>query len=700
MVYENDTLQFFGHPEGRVVVQGGVGGGYEYQYAYTDHLGNVRMLYTSNPESVTFTATMETEANEQEDDGLFTNVDETNAVDTGATSYNEVSRLFSSQPIGPGISLPMYPGDKATMSVKAYHRGGSDFNNTIDLNTFITTLAGVFGGVNGGTAAEQTTFDAFDNALNAPGFGLQGTTLATRPAAYLNYILFDKNMKMYQHGHAQISKSGTLETLSLADIEATKEGWIYVYLSNESNSLNEVYFDDMVVTIQESMVVQNTDYYPFGLSFNTSWTRPTDLKNNFLYNAGSELNEKTKNYETYFRDYDPALGRMSGVDIMAGKYSSLSPYQYAFNDPVAWNDPSGADPDFDFGDYIANHDQYQAGRRAMDQNHYRASPFSSYHWTNNVLRSAESQQRRDYFMMNGSDFADKWNQSTSDYIFDLARSRASRSMEAFASVGFEVVSSQSYDPDLAYSMMPVHTLLMNGVFVTSLGADFFSDNMGPIRGTAGGFGSGFIDGFGGGAMSTWNLLSNDLWTGGFWLDQAQLGLDLMTGKALFDAAEGAADFAQKVPNMSSYELGYATGFGVEKAVEAALVTKGAGMVRGALSASRMGGGAARIQKYGHLWQEASLEKAIQRHAGSNATSWTSKTGKIIYENPASGRQVVVDPAGYFRIFQPSTFGATKGTYLDMLGKLPAPARYLKGGAIGNVPLSGSELNQATHFLFR
>jgi hypothetical protein len=34
---------------------------------------------------------------------------------------------------------------------------------------------------------------------------------------------------------------------------------------------------------------------------------------------------------------------MSGVDIMADKYGSLSPYNYAFNDPVFFNDPSGAD---------------------------------------------------------------------------------------------------------------------------------------------------------------------------------------------------------------------------------------------------------------------------------------------------------------------------------------------------------------------
>jgi|APTNR8051073442_1049403.scaffolds.fasta_scaffold06019_4 RHS repeat-associated protein len=63
-----------------------------------------------------------------------------------------------------------------------------------------------------------------------------------------------------------------------------------------------------------------------------------------FYNAGSELNKTTSNYEMFFREYDPALGRMTSVDPVAGKYSSLTPYNYAFNTPVNLNDPSGADP--------------------------------------------------------------------------------------------------------------------------------------------------------------------------------------------------------------------------------------------------------------------------------------------------------------------------------------------------------------------
>jgi hypothetical protein len=45
----------------------------------------------------------------------------------------------------------------------------------------------------------------------------------------------------------------------------------------------------------------------------------------------------------FFREYDPALGRMNAVDPMVSKYASLTPYNYAFNDPVYFNDPLGDD---------------------------------------------------------------------------------------------------------------------------------------------------------------------------------------------------------------------------------------------------------------------------------------------------------------------------------------------------------------------
>ena len=109
-------------------------------------------------------------------------------------------------------------------------------------------------------------------------------------AAYLNYIIFNKNSQSVQEGFVSLDDdaNGTPMEMSLPSILVPEEGFMYVYLTNESNA--EVYYDDLEVTVKESRVVQNTNYYPFGLQHSTSWTRISALKTNFINNAGAELN--------------------------------------------------------------------------------------------------------------------------------------------------------------------------------------------------------------------------------------------------------------------------------------------------------------------------------------------------------------------------------------------------------------------------
>ncbi|QLH31481.1 MAG: hypothetical protein HWD62_02685 [Cyclobacteriaceae bacterium] len=117
-----------------------------------------------------------------------------------------------------------------------------------------------------------------------------------------------------------------------------------MYVSNENPTLVDVYFDDVVMTHTKSNVIQYNEYYPFGMNTANSWTRENVTGNNFLGNGGTELNQTSQLYDLDYRNYDPILGRMNGIDPMATKYASLSPYNFSFNDPVTFNDPSGADP--------------------------------------------------------------------------------------------------------------------------------------------------------------------------------------------------------------------------------------------------------------------------------------------------------------------------------------------------------------------
>ncbi|ELR68043.1 hypothetical protein C900_01217 [Fulvivirga imtechensis AK7] len=205
--------------------------------------------------------------------------------------------------------------------------------------------------MNGGTVEQQATYNSFDNALND--IGLLGTSNDSRPAAYLNYILFDEHMQFYQHGHVQIgtAANGAHEKLTLNDIVAEKAGFVYVYISSESAATHWVYFDDMKVTLNESPVIQEDDYYPFGLTFN-SYQRVTADKNKYLYNQGTgdkqfkteRITDLDLNLDmTKLRMYDYAIGRFVQVDPLAdqGGQESMSSYQYAFNDPIKNNDPLG-----------------------------------------------------------------------------------------------------------------------------------------------------------------------------------------------------------------------------------------------------------------------------------------------------------------------------------------------------------------------
>jgi RHS repeat-associated protein len=53
------------------------------------------------------------------------------------------------------------------------------------------------------------------------------------------------------------------------------------------------------------------------------------------YNFGWQM------YDTPFRSYDAQLGRFHQIDPLADSQSSFTPYNFANNDPIFWNDPTG-----------------------------------------------------------------------------------------------------------------------------------------------------------------------------------------------------------------------------------------------------------------------------------------------------------------------------------------------------------------------
>lgn len=358
VLYRNDTIQEISHSEGRVVQQV-PGAGFslaEYQYHLTDHLGDVKTTFTTVPHQESYQATFE-DTDVASESAQF-NPSYDYAVRYNSTLYNHTAGGTRSQRlsaasdreiIGLAKSLRVVPGDRINMEVYAKYFTPTSTGTEVGtlILTAMTSSFGLSAKGEGGAYASLS-------ALNQAGLLVhQGKNVdEAAPKAYLNYILFDENYVMYDLGFDQISTNalatvkGSSHDLLTLEAIVRRPGYIYIYLSNESNVITDVFFDDLTITHTYSPVVETTDYYPFGMIARESGHdgRAEQL---FKYN-GKELqaDEGLNWYDYGARMYDAVLGRWHVIDPMTEKYASWSPYNYVLNNPMKFIDPDGRDVTF------------------------------------------------------------------------------------------------------------------------------------------------------------------------------------------------------------------------------------------------------------------------------------------------------------------------------------------------------------------
>jgi len=114
-----------------------------------------------------------------------------------------------------------------------------------------------------------------------------------------------------------------------------------------------VFFDNLQVIHNRGAILEETHYYPFGLTMaGISSSTVGKMGNRFKFNDGTELANKEFSdgsgielYETSFRSYDPQLGRFHQIDPLSERDESWSPFIFAKNNPVSLNDPMGLTTD-------------------------------------------------------------------------------------------------------------------------------------------------------------------------------------------------------------------------------------------------------------------------------------------------------------------------------------------------------------------
>jgi len=114
-------------------------------------------------------------------------------------------------------------------------------------------------------------------------------------------------------------------------------------------------------TSNEVEVVDRNDYYPFGLNFHEGAEfSVTGSPLNYKF-GGKELQESGF-YDFGARNYMPDVGRWFGADPLAELAPDLSPYRYAFNNPISFTDPTGMYEGDMEGDYNDLEGDRQQGR--------------------------------------------------------------------------------------------------------------------------------------------------------------------------------------------------------------------------------------------------------------------------------------------------------------------------------------------------
>lgn len=375
LVYEDDVLRLISHEEGRIRVNTDIQPvHYTYDYFIKDHLGNVRMVLTEGSQQQLYLASMETERSATEN-ALFSNIESSRSAkpagypqDASAGNQNsQVAKLNGQHPdkrVGPSLVLKVMAGDTISIGAKAFYKsiGRKQDKSLVPVADMATSLLRAFGGGQPGGGDKETPGEGLSRSPLNEQFLNDGyqrmkqkepadPAQANRPKAYLNFALFDDEFNLVDEnsGVRQVkSEPDQLQTLAQDKMVIKKGGFLYVYTSNETPQ--DVFFDNLVVTNNPGAVLEETHYYPFGLTMAGISVKAINKleRNKYGYNGNELQNEEFGDgsglelYDFNARTYDQQIGRFIQQDPLLEQYQEdLTPYHFSLNNPIRYNDPDG-----------------------------------------------------------------------------------------------------------------------------------------------------------------------------------------------------------------------------------------------------------------------------------------------------------------------------------------------------------------------
>jgi len=402
--YQNDTLQFIALEEGRIRPRT-TDNTFQYDYFVKDHLGNVRMVLTeevkTDPyETLTFEEVNKSQQNAQWENrqGTSINVEgvrSTVSMNTGQTNAMLVRKSTGS--IGATKLLKVMAGDRIHTKVDYYYNTSSADNSSTNalsnivssIVNSITNTAAPSALIHGGESTINTQLSSNSDlgaVVNTAAATNPNNSLQQAPRAYLCVLFFDERFGFDKNSSVVVpvgynpGQRTTLDKTFSNAIEARKNGYAYIYFTNESDEL--VFFDNFYLSHERGPLLEESHYYPFGLTMSGISSRASGDVNKYQFN-GNELQNKEfgdggglEMYDFNSRFYDHQIGRFRQIDPLSnqGGQENWTPYHFGFNNPILRNDPTGMfAPIYDTeGNLLGTDDQGLQGKAiVMDKENFQ-----------------------------------------------------------------------------------------------------------------------------------------------------------------------------------------------------------------------------------------------------------------------------------------------------------------------------------------
>jgi len=152
---------------------------------------------------------------------------------------------------------------------------------------------------------------------------------------YANNFIYENNVLQFVN-----QPEGYIEP-TISNGVVTQWNYVYQYKDHLGN-IRLSYKNVSTTSTPNLQIVEENNYYPFGLKQKGYNANINGHHHKYMFGGKEQQDELGLNtYDFGARNYDAALGRWFGIDNLAEKYVSSSPYHYAGNNPILNYDIDG-----------------------------------------------------------------------------------------------------------------------------------------------------------------------------------------------------------------------------------------------------------------------------------------------------------------------------------------------------------------------